>query len=185
VPGPPVETTRNEGQRARNSNQTDTAVSLRGWCLYAEEQQQAIAAKARAEGRVDVVALALQLRVTTETIRRDLTVLEGPGAAAGARRGDPGRAAGLRPGRRVCVLPTRFDDSERPGLPPDVVTVDLRRYTPGQFADLLVAKLADLGISARSRHRVRRPWALRAGYEWARPLGGWACTRDQCAGRVG
>ena len=42
------------------------------------------------------------------------------------------------------VLPARFDDSELPGLLPDVVTVDLRQYTPAQFADLVVAKLAAL-----------------------------------------
>ena len=47
----------------------------------------------------------------------------------------------------VYVLPARFDDSELPGLLPDVVAVDLRRYTPGQFADLVAAKLADLTIS--------------------------------------
>ena len=47
----------------------------------------------------------------------------------------------------VFVLPARFDDSELPGLLPDVVTVDLRRYTPAEFADLVAAKLADLGIS--------------------------------------
>src|SRR5271157_3546018 len=47
----------------------------------------------------------------------------------------------------VYVLPARFDDSELPGLLPDVVAVDLRCCTPGQFADLIVAKLADLSIS--------------------------------------
>ena len=47
----------------------------------------------------------------------------------------------------VCVLPARFDDRELPGLLPDVVAVDPRRYTPAQFADLVVAKLADLAIS--------------------------------------
>ena len=47
----------------------------------------------------------------------------------------------------VYVLPARFDDSELPGLLQDVVAVDLRDYTPGQFADLVVAKLADLAIS--------------------------------------
>ena len=31
----------------------------------------------------------------------------------------------------VYVLPARFDDSELPGLLPDVVAIDLRRYTPG------------------------------------------------------
>jgi hypothetical protein len=46
----------------------------------------------------------------------------------------------------VYVLPARFDDSELPGLLTDVVDVDLRRYTPGQFADLVVAKLAELGF---------------------------------------
>ena len=44
----------------------------------------------------------------------------------------------------VYVLPARFDDSELPGLLPDVVTVDLRRYTPGQFADLVATKLSEL-----------------------------------------
>jgi TIR domain len=47
----------------------------------------------------------------------------------------------------VYVLPARFDDSELPGLLPDIVAADLRGYTPEQFADLVVAKLADLGIS--------------------------------------
>jgi hypothetical protein len=47
----------------------------------------------------------------------------------------------------VCVLPGRFDDHELPGLLPDVVAVDPCRYTPAQFADLVVAKLADLAIS--------------------------------------
>ena len=47
----------------------------------------------------------------------------------------------------VYVLPARFDDSELPGLLPDVVTIDLRCYTPAQFADLIVEKLAELTIS--------------------------------------
>ena len=47
--------------------------------MYAEERQQAIATKARAEGRVDVTSLAVELDVTTETVRRDLTILERQG----------------------------------------------------------------------------------------------------------
>jgi predicted component of type VI protein secretion system len=47
----------------------------------------------------------------------------------------------------VYVLPARFDDSELSGLLPDVVAINLRDYTPEQFADLVVAKLADLGVS--------------------------------------
>jgi DeoR family fructose operon transcriptional repressor len=47
--------------------------------MYAEERQSEILASARTEGRVDVVALAGQYGVTTETVRRDLTVLERAG----------------------------------------------------------------------------------------------------------
>ncbi len=47
--------------------------------MYAEERQQEIVRRARAEGRVDVVALAEGFGVTSETIRRDLTLLERAG----------------------------------------------------------------------------------------------------------
>jgi len=67
----------------------------------------------------------------------------------------------------VCVLPARFDDRELPGLLPDVVAVDPRRYTPAQFADLVVAKLADLAISPAPSGGGRR-----AGCERRRPTRG-------------
>ncbi|MCL6538903.1 MAG: DeoR family transcriptional regulator, partial [Acidothermus sp.] len=44
--------------------------------MYAEERQLYIAELARKEGRVDAGALAERLKVSTETIRRDLTILE-------------------------------------------------------------------------------------------------------------
>jgi len=44
--------------------------------MYAEERQQWIVERARAVGRVEVAALAGELGVTTETVRRDLTTLE-------------------------------------------------------------------------------------------------------------
>ncbi|HEY8721017.1 DeoR/GlpR family DNA-binding transcription regulator [Pengzhenrongella sp.] len=44
--------------------------------MYAPERNQQILATARAEGRVDVAALARDLGVTPETVRRDLTALE-------------------------------------------------------------------------------------------------------------
>ncbi|GAA1256179.1 DeoR/GlpR family DNA-binding transcription regulator [Sphaerisporangium rubeum] len=47
--------------------------------MYAEERQQEILRQARAIGRVDVMTLAGEFSVTTETIRRDLTVLERAG----------------------------------------------------------------------------------------------------------
>src|ERR1700754_2085769 len=47
--------------------------------MYAEERQQEIVRLARADGRVDVATLADTLRVTAETLRRDLTSLERAG----------------------------------------------------------------------------------------------------------
>lgn len=47
--------------------------------MFAEERQQRIVERARAERRVDVSALAADFDVTTETIRRDLTALERQG----------------------------------------------------------------------------------------------------------
>lgn len=44
--------------------------------MYAPERQQRILEKARAQGRVEVLALSEDLAVTTETVRRDLTALE-------------------------------------------------------------------------------------------------------------
>lgn len=47
--------------------------------MFAEERQQEILRRTRIDGRVDVVELAGDLGVTTETVRRDLTVLERAG----------------------------------------------------------------------------------------------------------
>ena len=44
--------------------------------MYAEERQRFIVERARASGRVEVAAIAEELGVTTETVRRDLTSLE-------------------------------------------------------------------------------------------------------------
>jgi DeoR family fructose operon transcriptional repressor len=44
--------------------------------VYAPERHQQIVARARADGRVEVLALARELDVTAETVRRDLSALE-------------------------------------------------------------------------------------------------------------
>ena len=49
--------------------------------------------------------------------------------------------------RREYVLPARFDDTPLPGLLSDMVTIDLRTRTPHQFAAMIAAKLAALGIT--------------------------------------
>jgi len=47
--------------------------------MYQEERLQAILARARDQGRVEVAALAAEFDVTPETVRRDLTALERQG----------------------------------------------------------------------------------------------------------
>src|SRR3954468_17433575 len=66
--------------------------------MYAEERQAAIVGRARAEGRVDVAALAEDLDVTPETIRRDLTVLERHGLLRRVH-------GGAIPVERLCCAP--------------------------------------------------------------------------------
>lgn len=67
--------------------------------MYAPERQQQILDTARADGRVEVVSLAEALRVTPETVRRDLTALE--------RRGYLRRVhGGALPVERIQVEPS-------------------------------------------------------------------------------
>jgi len=47
--------------------------------MYAEERHQLMVERARSEGRLDVATLAVELDVTAETVRRDLTMLERQG----------------------------------------------------------------------------------------------------------
>lgn len=44
------------------------------------------------------------------------------------------------------ILPLRFDDSEVPGLPPNLHYVDARNRTTNQIIDLIVAKLQSLRL---------------------------------------
>ncbi|MDA8386751.1 MAG: DeoR/GlpR family DNA-binding transcription regulator [Actinomycetota bacterium] len=55
--------------------------------MYAAERRQWILDQVRADGRVEVAALAADLDVTPETIRRDLSVLEGAGLLRRAHGG--------------------------------------------------------------------------------------------------
>lgn len=67
--------------------------------MYAPERHQQILARARAEGRVDVTALAHELDVTPETIRRDLTALERHGLVRRVHGGAiPVERLGFEPG---------------------------------------------------------------------------------------
>jgi len=67
--------------------------------MYAEERQQHILERARAAGRVEVNALAEDLDVTPETVRRDLTSLERHGVLRRVHGGAiPVERLGFEPG---------------------------------------------------------------------------------------
>ncbi|HOA66281.1 MAG TPA: DeoR/GlpR family DNA-binding transcription regulator [Phycicoccus elongatus] len=67
--------------------------------MYAPERQQLILERARGRGRVEVAVLAEELKVTSETVRRDLTALE--------RRGFLRRVhGGALPVERIEMEPT-------------------------------------------------------------------------------
>jgi DeoR family fructose operon transcriptional repressor len=57
----------------------DTNGQNNGRQMYAEERHREIVERARGEGRVDVSGLASRFEVSPETVRRDLSVLEGQG----------------------------------------------------------------------------------------------------------
>ena len=67
--------------------------------MYAEERQQHILDRARAAGRVEVNALAEDLDVTPETVRRDLIILERHGVLRRVHGGAiPVERLGFEPG---------------------------------------------------------------------------------------
>ena len=121
--------------------QVAAALKARGVrCFYDEDEQARLWGTYLAEELPRIYAresTAVVVFISADYAGRDWTRLE--------RRAAFSRAVAEA---GVFVLPARFDDSELPGLLPDVVTVDLRRYTPAQFADLVAAKLAALGIGA-------------------------------------
>ena len=98
-------------------------------------------------------AAAVVLFVSAEYAARDWTRLE--------RRAALDRMVRER---REHVLPARFDDTPLPGLLPGVSYVDLSHKTPQQFAAMIAAKLADLGITgppsrlARTLMHDHRGW---------------------------
>src|SRR3954451_23849435 len=87
--------------------------------MYAEERQRHIAVAARAAGRVDVAELSAELEVTTETIRRDLTVLERHGVLRRVHGGAiPVERLGFEPAvaTREAVMPAEKDRIARAAL---------------------------------------------------------------------
>ena len=107
-------------------------------CFYDADEQIELWGKYLAE-ELPVIygeqAAAVVVFGSAEYAARDWTRLE--------RRAALNRAVRER---REYVLPARFDDTPLPGLLSDMVAIDLRTRTPQQFAAMIAAKLAALGI---------------------------------------
>jgi hypothetical protein len=131
------------GARRGYVEQVAQALKARGVrCFYDADEEIELWGKYLAEELPAIYgeqAAAVVIFVSAEYAARDWTRHE--------RRAALGRAVRER---REYVLPARFDDTPLPGLLPDVSYVDLRDRTPQQFAAMIAAKLANLGISPSS-----------------------------------
>ena len=155
--------------------QVAQALQARGLrCFYDADEQIDLWGKYLAEELPAIYgeqAAAVVVFVSAEYAARDWTRLERRAALARAVRE-----------RREYVLPARFDDTPLPGLLSDMVTVDLRIKSPQQFAAMIAAKLAALGIAlsapsadakdlAQDAGLMRLAGAVRAGEADPRRLG--------------
>lgn len=113
--------------------------------MYAQERQQEILRRARDHGRVDVVTLAEMLDVTTETVRRDLTVLERAGVVRRVHGGAiPVERLGFEPAvaARDVVMTAekeRIAKAALAELPDDGAVIIDAGTTTGRFAEAIPA----------------------------------------------
>jgi hypothetical protein len=142
-------------------------------CFYDADEQIGLWGKYLAEELPDIYgeqAATVVMFISAEYANREWTRLERRTALARAARE-----------RWEYVLPARFDDTPLPGLPSDMVTVDLRVRTPKQFAAMIVDKLATLAVAptapadaggpARSARPARPAQAVRVSEADPRRLG--------------
>jgi DeoR family transcriptional regulator, fructose operon transcriptional repressor len=136
--------------------------------VYAEERQQYIVGLSRANGRVDVVELAAELSVTTETVRRDLTVLERQGVLRRVHGGAiPIERLGFEPAlaARSGVMTAEKDRIAKAALAelPDEgailldagsTTARLAEQLPGDRALTVVTNALPLALSLATRPNI-------------------------------
>jgi DeoR family fructose operon transcriptional repressor len=113
--------------------------------MYPEERHQLIVQRARADGRVDVAEIAVELDVTPETVRRDLTALERHGVLRRVHGGAiPVERLGFEPAVSVrsAVLVAekeRIAKAALAELPAEGAILIDAGTTTARFADLLPA----------------------------------------------
>ena len=139
--------------------QVAAALKERGLrCFYDADEQIELWGKYLAEELPAIYgeqAAAVVVFISAEYLDRDWTRLE--------RRAAFGRAVRER---REYVLPARFDDTPLPGLLSDMVSVDLRRYAPGQFAEMVAASWPGWTSRPRCRRSRRFRWPGRRIWCW-------------------
>jgi hypothetical protein len=144
--------------------QVAEALKARGVrCFYDADEQIDLWGKHLAEELAAIYgerAAAAVVFISAEYAAADWTRLERRAALSRAVRE-----------RREYVLPARFDDTLLPGLLIDIVTVDLRTRTPQEFAAVIAAKLAALGITSPDAGAARPAGAVRADEADLRRLG--------------
>ena len=136
--------------------------------MYAAERQQRILDEARENGRVEVAALAEQLDVTPETVRRDLTALERQGVVRRVHGGAmPLENLGFEP--RLDVRRERYIAEKQRiakaalDLVPDSGTVLLDAGTTTQLLAEQLPHDRELTVVTNSRHHRRAARAAREG----------------------
>src|SRR5215217_9508561 len=75
----PYTTLFRSGGRGERVSGEDGSVQPNGRGPYADQRRQAIVARVHADGRVDAAAIAAELGVTNETVRKDLILLASQG----------------------------------------------------------------------------------------------------------
>ncbi len=104
--------------------------------MYAEERQQAMARRVVEHGRLSVNELADQYAVTTETVRRDLTALEGLGLVRRVH-------GGAVPAGALTTLESAVVER-------DTLNTDAKERIARAAADLLVGPVASVLFDAGS-----------------------------------
>jgi hypothetical protein len=118
-------------------------------CFYDADEQVELWGKYLADELPAIYgeqAAAVVIFMSAEYAAREWTRLERRTALARAVRE-----------RQEYVLPARFDDTALPGLPSDMVTVDLRIRKPRQFAAMIVGKLAALAAASAASADAEGP----------------------------
>ena len=111
--------------------------------MYAAERQQAMTQLVRERGRISVVELAQQYDVTTETVRRDLSVLEDRNLVRRVH-------GGAIPADALTLIEAGLPDR-------DVAHIEQKQRIAAAAVDLLPRADSTVHHRRRQHHRATQP----------------------------